>query len=73
MTYVKGMLFFDNLRELIGKNKFLDGLKEYYKTYAFTNVTPEHFIGVFEKVTNRELKSYVNTWIEGKVVIIPTK
>lgn len=73
MTYVKGMLLFDNLRELIGKNKFLDGLKEYYKTYAFTNVTPEHFIGVFEKVTNRELKSYVNTWIEGKVVIIPTK
>lgn len=70
MTYVKGMLFFDNLRELVGKNKFLEGLQTYYSTYAFSNVTPEHFIGVFEKVCNKELRSYINSWIDGKVVII---
>lgn len=70
MTYVKGMLFFDNLRELVGKNKFLEGLQTYYSNYAFSNVTPEHFIGVFEKVCNKELRSYINSWIDGKVVII---
>lgn len=70
MTYVKGMLLFDNLCDVVGKNKFLNVLNEYYKTYAFQNVTPEHFIGIVEKVCKTELKSYINSWVEGKVVIV---
>lgn len=70
MTYVKGMLFFDNLRGVVGKNKFLTSLQTYYKTYALKNVTPDHLIGIFEKVCKTELKSFISSWVEGKVVII---
>lgn len=70
MAYVKGLLLFDNLRDVVGKNKFEEAIQTYYKTYAFQNVTPEHLIGIFEKVCKTELKSYINSWVEGKVVII---
>ena len=70
MTYVKGLLLFDNLCELIGKNVFMDGLKEYYKTYALKNANPDCFISVMEKVSKKELKNYINSWLEGKVVIV---
>lgn len=70
MTYVKGMLLFDNLCELVGKNNFLNGLKEYYKSNALQNVTPSHFVAAMEKVCGMELKSYINSWVEGKVVIV---
>lgn len=70
MTYVKGMLLFDNLCDVVGKNEFVNALKYYYKTYSFSNVTPEHLIGAFEKTCGTELKSYINSWVEGKVVIL---
>ncbi len=70
-TYVRGMLFFDNLCEVIGRNVFIDGLKEYYKTYALKNTNPDCFIAIMEKVSNKELKNYINSWLDGKVVIIP--
>ncbi len=70
MAYVKGMLLFEHLREVVGKEKFLKALQKYYKTYAFTNVTPSHLIGSFEKSCKVQLKSLINSWIDGKVVII---
>lgn len=70
MTYVKGMLLFDNLCTLVGRDKFIDSLQAYYSTYALQNVTPENFVQIMEKVCGRELESYINTWVEGKVVII---
>ena len=70
MTYVKGMLLFDNLRQVIGRNNFLSGLKLYYETNAFNNVTPDHFVAAMEKASKRELKSFVNAWVEGKVLIV---
>ena len=70
MTYVKGMLLFDNLREVVGKNNFMDGLKLYYSSNAFKNVNPDNFILAMEKASKRELKSYINSWLEGKFVIV---
>lgn len=70
MTYVKGMLLFDNLCALIGRDVFLSGLQTYYSTYALGNVTPADFVAIMEKSSGRDLDSYINTWVEGKVVII---
>ena len=70
MTYVKGLLLFDNLCKLVGRNKFIECLQNYYLDNAFKNVTPQTFIKNMEKVCNRELESYINTWLNGKVVIV---
>ncbi len=69
VTYVKGMLLFENLRELIGKPAFDKGLKAYYLNYRFKNATPENLIATFEKASLKSLNSFFNSWTEGKVLI----
>ena len=70
MTYVKGMLLFDNIAEVVGRDKLISTLQTYYAENMFTNVTPEILVSALEKVTGRELASYINTWLEGKCVIV---
>ena len=69
LTYVKGALLFDNISQVIGYDKLLKVLSTYFDKYKFTNVTPNEFISTLEKVTKREMRGYVNSWLEGKVKI----
>lgn len=69
VTYVKGMLLFDSLRDAVGQTNFERALKTYFEENKFTNVTPSHLISVFEKVSLRDLNSFFNSWLEGKVLI----
>ena len=69
-VYVKGMLFFDNIRELIGDDNFFKGLKNYYANNAFTNVSSQDLLREFEKSSGRNLESVFNSWLEGKVSIL---
>lgn len=69
MAYVKGMLLFDNLREVVGDKKFFKGLKYYFEENKFTNVTPDTLIDNFSKVCNVNLKSFFDSWINGDVII----
>lgn len=69
MTYVKGMLLFDSLRDTIGDKKFFKGLKDYFETYQFSNVHPEQMIATFEKACGTKLTSFFDSWLTGKVVI----
>jgi len=73
VTYVKGNLFFNSLREMIGKDKFMQGLKEYYNEYKYLVATPEGMMGVFEGVTGTDLSQFFSSWIEGKIDIIEIK
>lgn len=69
MTYVKGMLLFDSLRDTIGDKKFFKGLKDYFATYQFSNVRPEQMIASFEKACGTKLTGFFDSWLNGKVVI----
>ncbi len=70
VTYVKGNLFFNTLRETIGEEKFLKGLQEYYDTFKYDIATPDGMLGLFEKVSGMDLSTFFSSWIEGKVDII---
>ena len=70
IAYVKGMLFFDSLRKLIGDTDFFAGLNLYFKTYSFQNAQPYDMIWAFERVTNMDLESFFASWIEGKVILM---
>ncbi len=70
ITYVKGNLFFNSLRELVGEDKFIKALQKYVETYKFGISTPECLLGVFEEVTNTDLSQFFASWIEGKVDIV---
>lgn len=67
MNYVKGELMFEALRNALGDENFFGGLKTYYEEYKFENAKPDDMIGCFEKASGRQLKSFFDSWLEGKV------
>ena len=69
MAYVKGALLFESLRENLGEEKFLAGIKKYFENYSFSNATPDDLIGTFERFLNCEMKGFFDSWLDGKVII----
>lgn len=70
VAYVKGMLLFDSLREIIGPKKFQKCIQNYFEEYRFQNVTPDNLIASFEKTSKTNLKNYFDAWISGNVVLL---
>ena len=71
IAYVKGMLIFDNIRELLGKEKFLKGTQEYFKDNKFKIATPDNLINSFEDATGVPIRDLCKSWIDGNVKILP--
>lgn len=69
ISYVKGVLFFDNLEKTVGEKNFLKALKHYFKENKFKNATPDDLISSFEIVTKRSLEGFFKSWIDGKVIL----
>ncbi len=66
-TYVKGALLFDSLRHAIGSDKFLEGLRAYYKDMNGKIATPDHMIAAFENASGVRLGGFFENWVDGKV------
>lgn len=69
LTYVKGVLMFDSVCEVIGQNKMEKCIKQYYKDNAFKNATPKDLIVSFERASGKNLASFINSWLDGSVVL----
>ena len=69
ITYVEGVLFFDNLEENVGEKNFIKALKHYFKKNKFQIAKPEDMISSFEIITKRDMQSFFNSWITGKVIL----
>lgn len=70
ITYVKGMLMFDTLKDTVGYNKFIKALQTYYNSNKYTNATPDDLYLAFKKSTGENLENFFASWINGKVNII---
>ena len=68
LTYVKGVLMFDSISEIVGERKMEDSLKNFYKQNSFKNVKPVDLISTFEKTTHQKLGGYIMSWLDGSVV-----
>lgn len=71
IAYVKGMLIFDNLNELLGREKFLKCIQTYYNDNKYSIATPQNLINAFEDTTHTNLSEFFESWITGKVQIVP--
>ncbi|MBO5884192.1 MAG: hypothetical protein J6Q51_00170 [Clostridia bacterium] len=69
-TYVKGMLMFATIYEIVGQKSFDKALKYYYKQNVFQTVTPERVIKCFSKGSGKNLENLFNSWLDGEVVIL---
>ena len=67
--YVKGVLMFDSLYNLVGSKNFINSLKDYFETYKFNNATPENLISCFENNCKSNFDGFFSSWLNGKVVI----
>lgn len=69
VTYVKGVLFFDNLMETIGEKNFMKGLKYYFSHNEFKLASKADMVSAFELCSKRALDSFFSSWLDGKVVL----
>lgn len=69
LTYVKGVLMFDSIAELIGEDKMIKVLKDFYENSAFQIAEPSDLIESFESVAHKKLAGYIMSWLDGSVVI----
>ena len=53
----KGPGFFEDLRQRIGEEKFLEFLQKYYEKYLFKNATIDGLIETIEEVAGKEIKN----------------
>lgn len=70
IAYVKGMLIFDNAKEILGKDKFLKCLQTYFEDNKFKIATPDSLIEAFNKSSKCNLRDVFESWINGKVKIL---
>lgn len=69
LTYVKGELMFDAIRNFMSEQKFYTGLKKYYSDNMFKTASPENFITSMEKGGHVKIENFVQSWLLGKVVL----
>lgn len=68
IAYSKGLLMFENLRVAIGDEKFLKGLKTFYRENYLKVARPEDLIGAFDRA-GADSSGFFESWISGKAVI----
>ncbi len=68
-TYVKGVLMYDSLYNLVGEKKFIKSLSTYFEENKFKNAKKENLISAFEKVCKMNLSGVFDSWLKGKVLI----
>jgi hypothetical protein len=63
-AYNKGAVFLGQLGYIIGADKLITTLKEYYKDFKFKHPTPNDFRRVAERVSDLHLKWYLTDWTQ---------
>jgi hypothetical protein len=63
MTYTKPALVYRMLRELLGEEPFLRGLRLYYERNALRHVREEDFQRAMEEASGRDLRWFFFQWI----------
>lgn len=69
VVYCKGMLMFDSLYNLVGKNNFIKSIKSYAQNNVYDIAYKEDLIGCFEDNCDTNLENFFDCWLNGKVII----
>lgn len=68
ITYNKGMLLFEYLRNAMGDEKFSDCLKKYFENFSGKIATEEDIVALFSSVY-KDAEGFFSAFIEGKILI----
>lgn len=69
MVYVKGVIMFDSLKNMVGEKKVVAGLREYYQNNKFKTASSDDFYLAFSKACHSDLKNYFDGFLNGTTII----
>ena len=64
ITYGKGAAVLKQLVAFLGQDGFREGMRDYFRTYAWGNTTLADFLGALERGSGRELGPWSEAWLE---------
>ncbi len=64
ITYGKGASVLKQLVATIGMHGFREGMREYFRKYAYDNATLSEFLAALETGSGRDLKAWAQLWLE---------
>jgi aminopeptidase N len=63
IVYCKGARLLQMVREYIGESAFREGLKKYFKKYAYKNTVANELWKELDKASGKDVTNLMNTWI----------
>jgi aminopeptidase N len=63
ISYAKGASVLAQLVHYCGREKFLEGLRNYFKKHAWRNTTLDDLLNALTESSGRDLTSWVDTWL----------
>ena len=69
MVYVKGVIMFDSLSQIVGKQKIVQGLKKYYAENKFKVANKSSFYEAFKSACHKDLETFFEGYLNGTTII----
>ena len=69
MVYVKGVIMFDSLSQMVGKKKIVQGLKKYYAENKFKIASKSKFFSAFKAACHKDLEKFFEGYLNGTTII----
>ena len=69
MIYIKGILLFDDLMKITGKEKLTKALSKICKDYAFSNIDTDIFTESIKRSTKKDTDAFFTSYLEGDAII----
>lgn len=64
ITYAKGAASLKQLHFFVGEEGFRNGLRDYFKRYAFSNTKRQDFIGAIALASKTDLTDWTTKWLQ---------
>lgn len=69
MVYVKGVIMFDSLKQMVGEKKLVAGLKKYFAENKFKIASKESFLKAFKSACHKDLETFFEGYLNGNTII----
>lgn len=69
MVYVKGVIMFDSLKQMVGEKKLVAGLKKYFAENKFKIASKESFFKAFKSACHKDLETFFEGYLNGNAII----
>jgi aminopeptidase N len=64
ITYAKGASVLKQLVAWVGRDAFVEGLRDYFRRHEFANTQLDDFLGALERSSGRDLGQWSKVWLE---------